>query len=969
MNIFTRHFFFLPIFLVISYLTIAQPDNQYRIKGTIQDATNSTPLGFANVALLSAADSSIIAGMATNEQGGFFLTLKEPGNYILRISFLGYSTQFQSFTAEKRFTNLGTFSLKPEATNLKAVEVEGRIPPVRQFKDTTQFNAAGYKVNKDATTEDLITKMPGITVQDGKVQAQGEEVKKVLVDNKPFFGDDATTALKNLPADVVDKIQVFDQQSDQSRFTGFNDGNTTKTLNIVTKGGMRNGLFGKIYAGGGTNDRYRAGATLNQFKGNQRITFLGQANNINEQNFAISDLVGAFSSGGNRGGGGGRGGPGGGGPGGGGFNMPGQNFLVNNKKGLVDTKAFGLNYSDNIGKKLELTASYFFNKSRNQAVQITNRRYALAKDSGQVYSELSNSNTDNINHRFTMRLTWNLDSSNSILYTPRFTYQQNNASTLTSGENLFGTRTINSTANNYTLDQSSWNMNHEVLLRHKFAKKGRTISLTSNLGNNATTGKTGQISANTFFTGEASSDTIRQKSDLDKKGWSLQNNLIYTEPISEKSQVSVTYAYNYALTNSERLTYKRNALTGLFDSLNPQLSNTFQSETPNQYAGLGYAFSDKKSNLNLNINFQQSYLSNQREYPVNNQINRTFQNVLPTASWRYSLSEKKNLRIVYRTSTNAPSVDQLQDVVNNTNPLQLSVGNAELKQDFQHNMFARYSSTHEKNNATFFAMLGGSATQRYIGSSTLVALKDTLADGIFLNKGSQLTRPVNLDGYISLRSFVSYGLPITKLKTNLNFNANANFNRTPGMLNGQVNYANSPVVGGGINFTSNISTSVDFNLGYYGTYTTVKNTLNATQDNSYLNQAITGKLNLVFLKSIVFNADYSQQIYSGLAAGFNTNFTLVNLGLGYKFLKNKQAELRGSVFDLLNQNTNVSRTITETYTEDVRSNNLTRYWMVTFTYNLRSFKQAEKTDGDRPPFPPGMMRPGGGGGHMFGPGG
>lgn len=968
MHIYFSRIFFLLNFFFFSFLAQSQPEASYKLKGNVQDATNATPLGFANVALLSAADSSIKTGMATDDLGSFFFTVKEPGNYILRISFLGYSTQFQNVTVERRFANLGTFSLKPEATNLKAVEIEGKIPPVRQFKDTTQFNAAGYKVNKDATTEDLVTKMPGITMQDGKVQAQGEEVKKVLVDNKPFFGDDATTALKNLPADVVDKIQVFDQQSDQSRFTGFNDGNTTKTLNIVTKGGMRNGLFGKVYAGGGTNDRYKAGATLNQFKGNQRITFLGQANNINEQNFAISDLVGAFSSGGNRSGGG-RGGPGGGGPGGGGFNMPGQNFLVNNKKGLVDTKAFGLNYSDNLGKKVELTASYFFNKSRNQAVQFTNRRYALAKDSGQAYSEASNSNTDNTNHRFNMRLTWNLDSSNSILYTPRFTYQQNNATTLTNGENQFGSRVINSTANNYTLDQTSWNMNHEVLLRHKFAKKGRTISLTSNLGNNETTGKTGQISANAFLTGETPSDTIRQKSDLKKMGWSLQNNLIYTEPITDKSQLSVTYAYNYALTNSDRRTFMRNEVNGLFDSLNPQLSNTFQSLTPNQYVGLGYAYNDKKSNLNLNVNFQQSYLYNKREYPVNNQIDRTFQNVLPTASWRFALSEKKNLRVMYRTSTNAPSVDQLQDVVNNTNPLQLSVGNANLKQDYQHTTFIRYSSTSEKNSSTFFAMVGGSATQRYIGNSTTVALKDTVSDGIFLNKGSQLTRPVNLDGYMSLRSFISYGLPIAKLKTNLNFNANANYNRTPGMLNGQLNYANSPIIGGGVNFTSNISTNVDFNLGYYSTYTTVKNTLNTTQDNSYLNQAITGKLNLIFLKSIVFNADYSQQIYSGLSAGYNTNFTLLNLGLGYKFLKNKQAELRGSVFDLLNQNTNVSRTITETYTEDVRSNNLTRYWMLTFTYNLRSFKQPEKTDGDRPNFPPGMMRPGGGGGHMFGPGG
>ena len=955
-------------FLFLSHLTFGQGETQYRIKGNVVDGPSAKPLAFANVALLSPTDSSIKAGVAAGENGDFFLVVKDAGNYILRVSFLGYTTQYQNLNLDRRFQNLGVFTLKPTSTNLNEVEVVGKIPPVKQMKDTTQFNAAGYKVNKDATTEDLITKMPGVTVQDGKVQAQGEEVKRVLIDNKPFFGDDPSTALKNLPADVVDKIQVFDQQSDQSRFSGFNDGNTTKTINIVTKAGARNGLFGKAYAGAGTDNRYKAGVTLNQFKGAQRITLLGQANNINEQNFAISDLVGAFNTGGNRGGGGGRQQPGGGG-GGGGFNMPGQNFLVNNKKGLVDTRAIGLNYSDNLGKKIEITASYFFNSSRNKSIQYSNRKYALNADSGQVYSENTNAITDNTNHRFNVRLTYNIDSSNSIIYTPRFTYQENNAKTNTQSENQFNGIIANNTSTLYTLDQSSWNMNHELLLRHKFAKKGRTISISSNLGNTATNGASNQVSENSFYSGEVQNDTILQKSDLAKQGWSLQNNLIYTEPINAKSQLSVTYAYNYALTNSDKRTYNRDEESGNFDQINPQLSNKFQSKTPNQYAGLGYAFNDKKSNLNVNVNFQQSYLYNEREYPVANQIDRTFNNVLPTVSWRYTITEKKNLRLVYRTSTNAPTVDQLQDVINNTNPLQLTAGNANLKQDYQHNMFLRYSSTYEKTNASFFGMVGGSFIERYIGNSSIVALRDTVIENIDIHKGAQLTRPVNLDGYMSLRTFTSYGLPIPNLKTNVNFNANANFTRTPGMLNGQLNYANSPTIGGGVNFTSNISTSIDFNLGYYGNYTTVHNTLNTTPDNSYLNQNITGKLNLLFLKSIVFNVDYSQQIYSGLSAGYNTNFALLNLGLGYKFLKSKQAELRATVFDLLDQNTNVSRTITETYTEDVRSNNLTRYFMLTFTYNLRSFKQPEKTDGDRPPFPPGMMRPGGSGGPMFGPGG
>ena len=266
-------------------------------------------------------------------------------------------------------------------------------------------------------------------------------------------------------------------------------------------------------------------------------------------------------------------------------------------------------------------------------------------------------------------------------------------------------------------------------------------------------------------------------------------------------------------------------------------------------------------------------------------------------------------------------------------------------------------NTNEKTNASFFAMIGGSATRHFIGNSTLLAKRDTLVDKIILNRGGQLIRPVNLDGYFSLRSFVTYSVPVTKLKTNININANANFVRTPGQINGLLNYASSPTFGAGLGFSSNISKAVDFNIGYNTSYTSVRNSLSGTQNNSYLNQIINAKLNLVFWESLVLNTDFSQNLYTGLAEGINTNFAILNLGFGYKFLKNKQGELRATVFDLLKQNTNVSRTITETYTEDLRSNNLQRYFMLTFTYTLRAFKVPEP-EGLMKFHQQGPMRPG-----------
>lgn len=828
--------------------------------------------------------------------------------------------------------------------------------------DTTQFNASGFKTNTDASAEDLLTKMPGVQVQDGKVNVQGEEVRRVLVDNKPFFGDDPNTALKNLPAEVIDKIQVFDQMSDQSRFTGFNDGNTTKTLNIITKAGMRNGNFGRAFAGGGTDDRYKAGFTLNRFQGNRRLTLLGQANNINEQNFSMADLAGVMSSSG--GGGGGRRGGGGmgmmmGGAGGGrgGFNSPVQDFFVAGKKGIVDTRALGFNYSDNWGKKTEVSANYFFNQSSNRVLQNTFRTFVLAQDSGQAYSETSDTRTDNLNHRFSMRMEIKFDSANSLLYTPRFTYQDVKRTSNTLGFNELLERKVNSTDNDNTAAQSTYNLNNEFLLRHKFNKKGRTISLTTNLGHNGSNGYLNQNSENQILQGNLSTDTLLQKTDIDKNGWSWQNKLEYTEPLSQKGLLNVNYAYNYSYTASDRLTYSRNPLTGNPDVLNPQLSNAFVTENPSQSIGLGYGYNTAKVNMNINLNAQQADLDNRRDYPLSGRIERRFQNLLPFLMIRYNLSENKSVRLFYRTSANAPTVDQLQDVLNNSNPLQLSTGNANLRQDFAQNLFMRYMSTKTETNTSFFAMVGGSHTRHYIGTSTLLALRDTIADGIALNRGTQLSKPVNLDGYLSLRTFLMYSRPIKPLKTNLNVNANANYIRTPGLVNGSLNYARSPTFGMGLGFSSNISKDLDFNFNYNLSYTSVSNTLLSGQNNAYINHIWIGKINYVAWNRLVLSGEYNQNLFSGLNAGFNTNFTLLNLGMGYKFLKNRQAELRASVFDLLGQNTNISRTITETYTEDVRSNNLSRYFMLTFTYTLRAFKGPEPDPG-RPQFHPGMMRPG-----------
>ena len=333
----------------------------HSISGKLVDESKQDLIG-TSVFLLNTKDSSFVKGTVTNAEGFFKIEQVESHSYVLKIASLGYKSIFKSIVVLNQSIDLGLISLKQNSLNLKEIKIEAQISLATQNVDTTSFNSKAYKVNKDATAEDLVSKMPGVTLVDGKIQAQGEDVKQVLVDGKRFFGDDANAVLKNLPAEIIDKVQVFDKKSDQAQFTGFDDGNASKTINIVTKAQFRNGVFGKLFGGYGYKDKYKSGASINIFKGNRRITVLLQSNNINEQNFSAEDLVGVASTA-STGGGGRRGG---GGQGNGSNNAT-DIFSVNNQNGINTTTLFGLNYSDKWGRKTEVSSSYFFNSTQNDS--------------------------------------------------------------------------------------------------------------------------------------------------------------------------------------------------------------------------------------------------------------------------------------------------------------------------------------------------------------------------------------------------------------------------------------------------------------------------------------------------------------------------------------------------------------------------------------------------------------------------
>ncbi|MDN5213787.1 TonB-dependent receptor [Fulvivirgaceae bacterium BMA12] len=918
------------------------------ISGKITDYEEENPLIGANLILNKTSDTTRLYYAISDVNGNFRFEKLEAGDYRLQIRYLGYQLRKQVVSLTGASRDMGILTLKKDATQLNEVVIEEKVVPVTTKGDTTQFNARAYKTSPDASAEDLITKMPGIVVENGTVQAQGENVQKVLVDGREFFGEDPNLALKNLPAEVIDKIEVFDEASEQSRFSGFDDGQTTKTINIVTKVEMRNGVFGQVYGGGGTDERYKSGGNINQFDNEKRISIIGLANNINQQNFSNEDLLGVLSSGSNRrrrgfGGGSGRGGN----RGGGSFRGRGNNagdFLVGQQNGITTTQSFGINYTDEWGEKLKLTGSYFFNKSDNTAIESLSRETFLTDGMNQFYVEDNQNETLNFNHRLNLRMEYQINDYNSIIFTPRISFQDNETISRFFGENAsFINEPISETTDFASSDNTGYNVNTNLLYRHRFEKRGRTFSVNFSSLFNQRDGNDQLQAFNKFFSRQTvENDSLNQETLSEVNGYTLSTNLVYTEPLSNKMQLQLSYNGSYSENMSDRKTYDLFNQLNEVNQLDTALSNEFENDYLTHRMATGVMFRDGKIMFRGNVSYQSASLQSEEFFPENTFLERKFDNILPTFMLRYNISREKNLRVFYRTQTNAPSVNQLQNVINNANPLLITGGNQALKQDYTHMFVSRYSNTNAEKSSSFFAFLMLRKTSDYIGNSTFVAQADTtLQQGVVLNQGSQFTQPVNLDGYWNLRSFISFGMPNKLLKSNINLNTGITYTRTPGLINQLENVSKTLNLRQGVVIGSNISQNVDFTLSYTANYNLVNNSLQSDLDNNYFLQTVGVKFNWIFWKGINLKNELNHQLYRGLSDEFNDDFLLWNVSIGKKLFRHQRGELRATVFDLLGQNISIARSVTDSYIEDVNTQVLQQYFMLSFIYNIRNFKGVE----------------------------
>ncbi len=927
------------LLLVSTSITFAQKG---AIAGIITQKETKEILNGATVKLYKQDDASFKKLAQTDEKGLFTFIGLARGTYNITISYVGSLAQpISGIVVNDSLINLGKIGLPKKPIEGAIVTVVG-TPTVQQKADTIVYSASQFKTNPDATVEDLVRKMPGITIENGVVKAQGEDIKKVTIDGKDFFGDDASAALKNLPADIVDKIQVFDRLSDQSQMSGFDDGNSTKALNIVTKAGLKNGQFGRIYAGAGTKETYSTGGNMSFFKEKSRISIIGQANNVNQQNFSAQDILGITSSsnggGGNRGGGGGRGGFSGGNRGGGG-----GGFFTGQNSGINATNAFGINFTNTVSKKVTLSGSYFFNNTNTNQNQLTNQETYLKPDTSTLYNENNISSAKNFNNRANIRFEYKIDSANTLMVTPNVSFQNNKSkSNLISNTKYNTLAAINDQNNASNRLTNGFNLGNNILFRHAFKKRGRTISFNVNTSFNNRVGETFvENRSNNFKPFFTIKDSLNQFTDVVTDGYTLGGNISYSETVGKTGQLQLSYSPSYTNNKSDQLAYKYDNVANKYTLFDQNLSNKFENKYNTNNAGITFRKGNRDKMISLGLALQHSTLTSKQVYPQIANVNRTFFNILPDVNWNNKISKRSTIRVNLRANTNAPSINQLQNVFNNTNASFISTGNPDLKQQLSQNLNTRYTFTNTGKSQSFFANLNLQKTNNYVSNATFVANKDSVLNpSVTLFRGSQLSKPVNLDGYWSARSFFTFGQMFKPLKANININAGVGYTNIPGLVNNVKSTSKAYNYNTGITVSSNVSQYIDYTFNYNAGFNKADNSIQPSLNTKYYNFTTGLQFNLLNKKGFFFQNDINNQTYKGLSDGFNQSFWLWNMGIGKKFLKDQKGELKISVYDLLKQNQSIQRNITATGIEDVQNVVLTQYFMLTFTYKLKNFGKA-----------------------------
>ncbi|MEG1750005.1 MAG: outer membrane beta-barrel protein [Tannerellaceae bacterium] len=929
--------YLLALFLLLLALPVVAQQNGVTVIGTVIEQTNREVIEQATVRLLSGKDSTLIGGVVTAKDGSFALKNVKKGAYLLHVSFVGFEPLYQplQITGKTNPVKLGKLELGDGAIQLGEAVVIGKAAEVVVRNDTMEYNADSYKVAEGSVLEDLLKKMPGVEIDsEGKVTVNGKEIKKVMIDGKEFFSNDPKVASKNLPAKMIEKVQVLDKKSDMSVMTGFDDGEEETVINLTVKPGMKQGWFGNAFAGYGSKDRYEANAMVNRFINNDQVTFMGGLNNTN--NMGFSDLASTMFSG--------MGGMGGGRRRGGGSG-----------NGITSSGNAGLNFSKEFNPLITLGGNGRYSHSDNDAKSKSNTQNILPGDSTSYDSDTSISNRKSDNVGVNFRMEWKPDTLTQIIFSPDFGYSRTSSSEYSSYNTLNADRdTVNAGQSTYLSEGEGYDFSARLEFSRKLNNKGRVFSASLS-GGYSDSYSDGLNYSNTDYYqlgANQKNTTIDQQFRYDNNSYNYRAYLSWVEPIGHNNFLQATYSFSQRKQESLKNSFNKGD-GGEYTELDTAYSKSYRNDFINQRASLSFKAQRAKYNYTIGVNLDPSYSKSVNFIGDStlSEMKRNVVNVSPMAQFNYIFDKRTNLRIIYSGRTSQPSMTQLQPVADLSNPLNITIGNPDLNPLYSNNLFIRFQSfAPEKQRAVMIMAHASYIVNDIVSYSTYD--KD--------NSGRKVTSYQNVNGNYNANVRGMFNMPLRNKKFTLSSMTMASFANANGFINAEKNTNKNLTLmeRARLDFRSDL---IDLGINGNIRYNSSTNSLQAQKDQQTFNYGVGGTTAIYLPLNFKIESDITYSTNSGYTDGFQQKEVLWNASASKTFLKNNQGTLRFKIYDMLQQRSNISRSVTANYTRDTEYNTLNSYFMVHFIYRFSIFKGgATSSDVNMGRPGHGMMR----GGHM-----
>ncbi len=921
------------VLLLFTHVVFSQNPSRVTIQGVVAD-TLGEDLPFATIMLLNPKDSALINFTRSDDKAAFFFKNIKNTPYLLKISYVGYLPYQQHLDPSvSELIDLGKIKIKPITQELLEVVIKTAKAPLSIRGDTIEYNASSFKVPPGSTVEDLLRRLPGIDVDaDGNIKAQGKDVKKLYVDGKTFFGDDPKSATKNLDANIISKVQVFTEKSEQAKLTGIDDGKKDKAMNLELKEEYKKGAFGKLSAAAGTSDRWAARGNYNRFNKKEQFSVLGFANNINQtgvnwedygefkgQNSFNNNDNGdfGFNSGGNY-----RY-----------FSSDDSEIPFNNYDGRGFTKnaGSGVNYNyDN--KKTKLSSSYFYNQTQLNLDQFSKRQTFL-KDSSFFSTDTTGKSDFRSNHSVATRYEHEFDSTNTMIVKGNLRFSQNNGTTLqnqlfTKGNNI----NTNSLYLNNGKDLNSLRLTSAAIFRHKFKKKGRSLAVSGGYNDSNSDGTENLFSINKFFQATTFTEQVRQLNTSANTTKQLKSSVLYTEPLSKKFFWESFYNFsnsnnqvNRQVQNPEKNNERVDNLSVFYDN-NVQF-NRLGSSIRYAYEGINITAGLAAQQLNLNG----KYSIDENLPLLTAPIKRDYFNWTPNVTANIELPKNKYINFNYGYSILEPQLNDLQPIPNVNNPAFRTEGNPDLRPERSHNTGMNFNYWNPSNFSNINLNVDYSKFDDQIVYNQTIENIDKI--GI-----RTTTKPENLSGGQTIRSGLWMNYPIIKTKLTLNANGGINFSKTPSKINNVLNETSNN--GGNMGLGINLTPNQKLILGLRGNirFNNIEYSIQKEQNQKIRNQSIDASVKWNFAKKFYLESNFNYAAFKNERFGFDQKVPIWNLSVRRLLLKDNKLEARLAAFDLLNKQVSITQSGTQNYVITNTAQTLARYFMLSLTYNMRGYE-------------------------------